>query len=266
MASAINNINFCPKSKRSQLTIFVIIALIIVVAAVIIYLIYPKISAPSISLSPVEQIQNCLEDEIQEKTEQISLNGGSLNPQFYSNYYFESKKYTVEYLCYTNEYYKQCVMQQPLLKSHIENEIKNAINKKVGECFDTLEKDLIKKGYSVDLKRNDYNIEINSGKIKTTINYELTLSKESTNKYDEFVVSIDSNLYRLVNIANKILLGEAELGDADISSYMDANYWLKAVKRKLTDGTKIYTLTDKDTENKFMFASRSVVWPPGSGI
>lgn len=252
--------------KRGQVSIFVIIAIVIVVAAIAIYLAYPKITGASASLSVAEQIQNCLEDEIQEKAEQISLNGGSLNPKFYSNYYSESKKYTVEYLCYTNEYYKQCIMQQPLLKSHVEKEIRDAIGEKIGKCFSNLENDLKKKGYEVSLKKNDYNIEISSGEIKTTINYELTVSKESTNKYDKFSVDVDSNLYRLLNVANKILLLEAEYGDNDVSNNMDANYWLKAEKRKLTDGTKIYILTDKESKEKFMFASRSVVWPPGYGI
>jgi len=252
--------------KRGQITIFVIIAIVIVVPAVGIFYVYPKFSSPSSSSSPTGRIQDCLEDEIEDKVEKISLNGGSLNPEFYSDYYKDGEKYTPEYLCYTNEYYKQCVMQQPMLNSHIEEEIKSAISSEVKKCFDNLESGYKKEGYTVSLTRGDYEVELILGKIRTTFDYDLTLAKGSTNKYDEFVVDFDSGLQRLVGIANKILSWDAQYGDADISGHMDVNYWLKAEMRKLTDGTKIYILTDKDSENKFMFASRSVVWPPGYGI
>ena len=251
--------------KRGQVSIFVIIAIVIVVAAVGIFYVYPKISGSSISTSPTQFIQNCLDDEIEDQVEQVFLNGGSSKPEFYSEYYSNGKKYEIEYLCYTNEYYKQCVMQKPLLKSHIEGEIKKAISEKVKSCFGTLENNYKKQGYSVDLKQNDYNVEIFSGKIRTTFDYDLSLTKDATDRYEEFVVDVKSDYYRLINIANSILLWEAQYGDADISGHMDANYWLKAEKRKLTDGTKIYILTDKESGGKFMFASRSVVWPPGYG-
>ena len=72
--------------KRGQVTIFVIIAIVIVVAAIGMYFIYPQITGTSISSSPTEFIQDCLEDEIEENVEKISLKGGSLNPVFYSEY------------------------------------------------------------------------------------------------------------------------------------------------------------------------------------
>jgi hypothetical protein len=45
------------------------------------------------------------------------------------------------------------------------------------------------------------------------------------------------------------------------------NYYhdLKVEKKKQLDGTNIYILTDRNNENKFQFASRSVAWPPGYG-
>ena len=38
---------------------------------------------------------------------------------------------------------------------------------------------------------------------------------------------------------------------------------LKVEKFIEADGSTIYTLTNRDTGNKFMFASRSLAWPPG---
>lgn len=46
---------------------------------------------------------------------------------------------------------------------------------------------------------------------------------------------------------------------------MDLYHNLKIEKRKPDYGTSVYILTDKDTANKFQFASRSLVFPPGYG-
>ena len=45
------------------------------------------------------------------------------------------------------------------------------------------------------------------------------------------------------------------------------NYYhdLNVEKKKQSDGSTIYILTDRNNENKFQFASRSVAWPPGYG-
>jgi molybdopterin converting factor small subunit len=252
--------------RRGQVTIFVIIGIVIVVAAVAVFYLYPDILSPSTSSSPTGRIQDCLEDEIEDNVEEISLNGGSLNPELYATYYRESKKYTPEYLCYTNEYYKPCVTQQPLLKAHVEEEIKNSISAEVKKCFDNLESDYKKEGYTVSLNRNDYAVDLILGKVRVVFDYDLTLTKGSTNNYNEIIVNVDSGLQRLVNIASKILSWEAQYGDADISGHMASNYWLRAEKRKLADGSKIYILEDKESKEKFMFASRSVVWAPGYEI
>jgi len=253
-------------NKRGQISVFIIIAIVIVALAIIAYLVYPKIAQPRVvSITPKEEIQNCLEDEIEEVVEKISLSGGSLEPEFYIEYFEDGEKYNVEYLCYTNEYYRQCVMQQPMLKTHIESEIKSAIENKATECFNNLEKNYEKKGFRVSLIRNDYNVELLPNKISVVFDYGLTLTKGGSDKYGGFEVDVENNLYELVNIANKILDWEVEYGDANPSIYMDLYSWLKAEKIMKSDGTAIYILTDRDKQNKFQFASRSVALPIGYG-
>jgi hypothetical protein len=45
------------------------------------------------------------------------------------------------------------------------------------------------------------------------------------------------------------------------------NYYrdLKVEKKEQSEGTRVYILTDTEREEQFMFASRSVVFPPGYG-
>ena len=262
--TSVMDINFCPKSKRSQVTIFVIIAIMIIVVGILIYMFYPKIktdTSPELK-NPQAFIQTCIEDEIKNSVEKLSLQGGSSEPTNYVVY--ENEK--IDYVCFTEEFYKTCTMQQPLLKKHIESEIETGIKEKVNECFDDLKTSYEEENYEVDLGRGEIDVELLPKRISATFNYSLTLTKDSTEKFKSFKVVLNNNLYELVSIANSILKWEALYGDADITIYMDLYRDLKVEKILKTDGTAIYILTDRNNQNKFQFASRSLIWPSGYGF
>lgn len=251
------------KNKRGQITIFIILAIVIVVFGVLIYMYYPQIKS-TLGFGPKNPqsfIQACLEEKIKESVETLSLQGGSLSPEHFILY----NNAKIEYLCYTNEYYKTCVMQRPLLKAHIENEIENEIREEVKECFNSLKESYQKQGYSVTMKEGGTSVELLPKRIVTTFDYSLTLTKGESEKYESFRVVLNNNLYELVSIASSILNWEARYGDAETTIYMNYYHDLKVEKKKQSDGTTIYILTDRNNENKFQFASRSVAWPPGFG-
>ena len=131
------------KQKQGQVTIFIIIAIVVVALAVLVYLFYPKISSALGfgSQSPSQFLQNCLEDEVEAVVLQLSARGGSVAPEHYVVYDQES----IEYLCYTGENYKTCVMQKPLLQSSIEKEIIKEIRPQLDECIQDLKKSYEKK-------------------------------------------------------------------------------------------------------------------------
>jgi len=254
--------------KRGQVTVFMIIAIVIVAAAVVIFFVYPRVGPPSvISGTPTEFIQDCMGEEISDAVKEISFHGGSLEPEFYYEHFIDGEKYEIEYLCYTNlnigdSSKPVCTIQQPTLMRHVGDEIKNAISAQTQKCFDSLEKHYKEKGYSVELKRNDYEVNLIPNRVVTTFDYGLTLTKGSaSDRYNEFKVVLNNNLHGLVSIANRILNWETSYGDADVRDYMNSYHWLDAKKLKKTDGTTVYILTDKNSENKFMFASRSLAWP-----
>ena len=250
--------------KKGQITIFIIVAIVIVASGILIYMFYPqiKMSLGFESKNPSEFMKGCISDDIKNNVNKLSLQGGSLSPTHYMAYNNEK----VEYLCYTQEYYKTCVMQQPMLKRHIEGEIKNAIEDNVDECFKNLEESYRKKGYDVNLKKGDFAVELLPKRIVVTFNSSLTLTKDSSEKYNSIKVILNNNLYELISITNSILNWEASYGDAETTSYMNYYHDLKVEKKKQSDGSTIYILTDRNNQNKFQFASRSVAWPPGYGI
>lgn len=251
------------EENRGQVTIFIVIALIIIVLGILVYMFYPKITSTLgiTSENPQQFIQSCLEDQVLETIEKISSQGGSFNPGHYIIYNNEK----IEYLCYTNEYYLQCVMQQPRLQAHVESEIQNQMQNSAKECFQQLKTNYENKGYNVNLNPVETSVEILPKKVVINFDSGLTLSKEDSETYDLFNVVVDNNLYELVSIASSILNWEARYGDAETTTYMNYYHDLKVEKKKQTDGTKIYILTNRDTLDKFQFATRSVVFPPGYG-
>ena len=248
------------KKKSGQVTIFVIVAIVIVAVGVLIYMFFPEIKTTlGFSTSdPNSFMQKCMEDEIQNVVESISLQGGSLNPKNY--YLYKDNK--VEYLCYTSESYLTCVVQQPMLKQHIENEIKNAIKTKEENCFADLKNSFENQGYAVNLKEGETGVELLPERIAITFNRELTLTKGDSVVYDKLSVFLNNNLYELVSIANSIVNMEVQYGDSETTVYMNYYHNLKVEKLKQGDGTTVYILTNRNTGDRLQFASRSLVWPP----
>jgi len=249
------------KNKKAQVTIFIIIAVVVVALVALFFMYSPKLKLnfTKSPQNPEAFIQECIQDQIQNNVKKLSLQGGSIEPESFILYQDEK----IEYLCYTNEYYKPCVVQQPLLKSHIESEIKNAIKSSADICFNSLKETYEKKGYQVNLKKGETKVELLPKRILTTFNTSLSLTKGETKKYDSFRIILNDNLYELLSVANSIVNWETTTGDAEITTYMNYYHDLKVEKKKTEDGTKIYILTDRNNENKFQFASRSVVFPPG---
>ena len=250
--------------KRGQVTIFIIIAIAIVGFGVLAFLFYPRLQT---TIRPGQEnppafIQTCIEDDIKSNVRMLSLQGGNIEPEYYTLY----DNQRVEYLCYTAEYYGTCIIQQPMLKEHIENEIKQRIKENVKSCFASLKREYERRGYNVNLNEGDISIELLPKKIVSTFDYSLTLTKTEQERYDSFVVVLDNNLYELTSIANSIIEWEEAFGDADTTAYMAIYPNLKVEQKRKSDGSKIYIITERESGNKFQFASRSGVLPPGWGF
>ncbi|MBR9701649.1 hypothetical protein GOV13_01880 [Candidatus Pacearchaeota archaeon] len=249
---------------RGQVSIFIIVAIAIVAVGVLLFMFYPEIGSNFglESKNPSEFIQDCIKDEVESNVNRLSHQGGSLEPEHY--FVYNSEK--LEYLCYTNEYYKTCVVQQPMLKRHIEREVEEAIEETVDECFVDLEESFQKKGYEVNLRRGAFSVELLPKRIAVSFDDSLTLTKETSEKFDSISVMVNNNLYELVSIANSIISWETSYGDAETTTYMNYYHDLGVQKKLQSDGTTVYVLTDLNNGNKFQFASRSVAWPPGYGV
>ena len=265
-------------STRGQVTIFIILAVIIIGAAALIYFLYPQIKATITGTQdPQSYIQTCLQNEIKSTVKTLSLQGGSISPGHYFTYYndwdndaalkslYGVQTFHIEYLCYTNKDLQPCVMQQPLLQAHIEDEIKTNIQSTLDSCFSNLQKSFQSKGYSTNLVPGTTIVDLLPGRIIVTSTNQLTLTKGNSQTYNEFKISVNSNLYELTGIASSVLQWEVQEGDANTPLFMMYYPNLLLEKKLQTDGTKVYILIDLNTNDVFQFATRSYAWPPGYG-
>lgn len=249
------------KNFKGQVTIFIIIALIIIALAILFYFLLRKPPVgPVVTENPAVYIETCMKEKIKETADIISLQGGSVIP---SNGYYLYQNNKIEYLCYTNEYYAPCVVQQPMLSPHIQEEILKNIEDETVNCFNSMKESYEKEGYEVLMKSGNTTVDLLPERIITNFGYEVTLTKGNTNKYENFQIVLPRDTYRFASIASSIIQWETLYGDAEITTYMNYYHDLKVEKKKQIDETSIYILTNRDTGEKFQFASRSWAFPPG---
>ena len=249
------------KDKKAQVTIFIIIGIALIALIVLSFLYFPQIGDVFTGglKDPSEFFEDCIEEDLKETTQTISLRGGNMDPELFYPYYGEK----LSYLCYTNEYYVPCVVQEPMLKTHIEKEIKQEMDTEIKTCKGDLESYYADRGYGVKMEDSKAKIKLLPERIALEIDGEISLSKGGeTQTYEGIEVSSKTKIYELASIATSIVGWESKYGDSETTTFMNYYHDIKVEKKKQTDGTTVYILTNRDTQDKFQFASRSVAWPP----
>src|SRR3989338_4736686 len=202
--------------KKGQVTLYIIIALAIILV-LIIFLVYPRVNLPgsgSADATPEEYLRSCIGQEIPMIMEDITSQGGSMQPQGFIVY----NNTKISYLCYTAEYYKTCVVQQPNLIGQVEREISRELQPIATSCV---------KSFAEEYK---------------------------------------SRIYEILSLATSIIDFESTYGDSETTLYMRYYPNIKIEKVKLSDGSKIYSISDVVSKDRFVFASRSLAWPAGYGL
>jgi len=246
-------------NSRGQVTIFVIIA-IVIFAIILFYFFYIGPNFVSISAKK-PALEKCIGDELAIQISKLSLTAGVVNPKFTSMYLDEN--YT--FVCYTNEYYKPCVVQQPFLKDGFETALETAMKPKIQACYDSAVNELRAQGNDITTGTIKTNLTINPDGVSVVIEAPTIVSTEGASaSFKKFNVNVYSDLYTVIMVANSILQYESSYGDSDVSSFMFYYPDLKVEKIRRDDSVKLYIITDKNNI-KYRFASRSYAWPPGYG-
>jgi hypothetical protein len=248
------------KSKRAQVTIFIIIAVLLVAGLLIIFLIWRQpTGVVSVTTNPEGFIEKCIKDYTKEAIEILSERGGDIEPE--GSVLYDGIERT--YLCYNKNYYNPCINQRPMLIDHIESEIRDYIDPKVRTCFDSLEEELEGKGYDVVIGDMNTIIDLQTRKVVMTIERDLKITKDQDIKsFDKFREQTSHPIYDLAEIGNEIASQEGEYCYFNVNGF-NSNYPKFEVRKDMIDGSKIYSVKEKATNKIFTFAIRGCVMPPG---
>ena len=251
-------------NKRGQATIFIIIAVVIVVGIIILFFLAPDLGFNLRGeIVPNEFLQEKIQDSVNSEIEILAKQGGYSNPEGAILY----RGNNVKYLCYTAQYYLPCRVQQPMIKEHFEEELNSAVEQSVKENVGSLKSEYERRGFSVSGPETvESSVKIVPGEIRIDVKAPMTVTKDVTQNFNEFNIEMESQMYDLLMLATSIIDFESTYGDSETSLYMQYYPNLDIQKIKLGDGSTIYILRDVTTDEEFMFASRGLAWPGGYGF
>jgi uncharacterized protein YcgL (UPF0745 family) len=247
-------------NKRGQIAIFVIIAIVIVAVVLVVFL-FPRLNLFVTDVNPTSFLRSCIKSEVEDVKEVLSRQGGYLEPDNYVLYNGEK----IQYLCYTSQNYEPCLVQQPLLVRHVENEIKSQVEPTARKCVQDLKEQYERQGFSVQTTSGEIDVDLIPGSVVVNFLAPMTVSKETTQTFQKFAVGLDSEWYDLLLNAVSIIDFESTLGDSETTLYIQYYPDLRVDKTK-REGDTIYKLSNVITGDEFTFASRSLVWPEGYGF
>jgi hypothetical protein len=259
------------KNKSGQVTIFIIIA-VIIIAIIILFFMLRKQNQPNTGGNPQENpgsfLDTCLKDRLTEAVDTISSQGGYVDPKFYKRFKFENETSynNLAYLCYTQNYYVPCINQEPMLLSHLKLELHDYLKTDVENCFKFLGQNLENKGYVVEAKYNNFNVVLDERGVIINISGEIDLTKKNgggNSIETNFKAMLPSKFYNLAKVAQEIVSQEAQFCNFNNLGYMLFYPEWKINKFKTGDSVTIYTIENRDSKEKFRFAVRGCVIPPG---
>ena len=254
--------------SKAQVTVFIILAIFIVAAIALLFIFkndLPISTGGKPAQNPDAFFETCIQEKIKDTADLISIQGGYAKPELFFDFKFEDEEsQKISYLCYNQNYYLPCINQEPMLLEHLKDELYREIKFDMKNCFDDLSKALSKKGYSVDATYNDFEITLAPKKIIVDIfgQFILTKSGETTTQKD-FRVIVPTHFYDNAVVAQEIISQEARFCSFDQTGFMLLNPEFNINKFRTSDSTTIYTIENRDSKEKFRFAVRSCVIPPG---
>lgn len=250
------------KSKRSQLTVFIILALILVAGVTLVVVVINGIRNNYFFIGdPESYLQRCMEEAMNLAEKQLIEANGYLNKT--DNYIFYRGE-KVYYLCKASEYYFPCVNQEPMFLEHLRSEIEVPIKKQVDNCVSNLIKDFEKRGYSVVQNNLSVEVDFFQNEISTILLGQMAISREDENMIIDRVSSrISSPLENFGKISQVIANYESTLCMFDNVKFSKVFPSVLIARFVTGEQTKVYTMTDKFSGKEFSIAIKSCDLPAG---
>ena len=210
--------------KRGQLTIFVIIAIIIVAGIIVYFLFGGKLRAGEIpsELEPVFNFYNgCIEQEARTAIELAGSQGGYIKvPDYLPGSEYAPFSSQLNFLGFPVPYWyyvsgNGLIKEQVPSKRDIEESIAEYVRKRVNECnFDSF----YLQGFSIELGEADAKVSIEDEKVDVDVISDLVVSKGGTGaRSKEHNIRVNSKLGKFYNLAREIFKKQKD--DAVFDTY-----------------------------------------------
>jgi len=247
-------------NSRGQVTIFVVLAVMIVVAIVGVIFLRTNIKSDFANdLGARQAIVSCVETAVKESTQKIFDGGGEIFPEKFIMY----DGLVHNYLCYQDDFYSRCYNRFPLLEESIENQIREDTKEEVQNCFNVLRSDFEERGYKVSGGSTDYSIDLVPGKVKINLKKRVeVVGEKSSSNFENFDGEVLSSLYELLGVAREIVNDESRYCNFEYNGYMIL-YPRFDIRRISYIDSRIYLLIDRNSGEEFRFAVRSCALPAG---
>ena len=239
-------IKILPNSKCSQVTIFIILGIVvIVVLAVFVFFISNQSSLDdeffeSVAIKPkLNQVQNgifgCVEDLSQEALVYVGLRGGYFLEPVDREYYFDGEDSFIPY------YYNLGDYSTPTLVN-IEKELEDYVNSNYKECLGSVNVD----DFGLEYDKIDTNVKISKSNVDFLIDSSIKIEKG--NKYtflelEKYPLTINSSLFDIVDLAKYITDSHED----------DPEFFCISCVGELAEEKDVYVTQDILEENIILF-------------
>ncbi len=249
--------------KRGQVTILIIMGLVVVVVVGLLIFILirsntnmdsttPGIVSEDITSTLSEEIESCMDAGLLDALDLVYYYGGHLQSTPY-NFTYSGR--LVNLLCYDEKDGMISFLNPNFI---IENKISNYVVQYTSECmnFEKYERE----GYVIEKEIPSAEVLIGDKKVSVVLSWVVSFNREgSTNRLEEFSVSVNSGLGTLLDIVNDIV--EEEIiddftGQELVDYRLTIDPTLKIVRDDITSSVSVYNLTYPKEQNSFYFGCR----------
>lgn len=252
------------RGKRGQVTIFIILAIVIVAGILVYFLVFSNTISTSsmINSNPTKYIQDCATKNAKMALDNIASHGGVYYNPLSDWQFMDFNNTKLLMACNTSLSKQNCVNNHPLIRIEAQNKIKELVLPELNSCFGQLSDTLGDKVLSMGAL--SFDVQIIQGKILLNIERPISIfSGEESSKISNFNTQISSNIYDFFEVQNYIINQEvscdctnsncnADLGKTNI------NYpQLETIRFMTENHEKIYVITSDLNKNSFTFGVRN---------
>ena len=261
----------CEKmSVRGQLTIFVIMAILLVASVALVFSLTKSSVTPGISASedPAGFIRTCAEESASQAEKLLLEHSGFIDPNGGSSFVNYNNN-LIAWMCYTPNYDDLCTNKHPMLRAEIEKQIYNYIKPKIDSCFSQMKSELSRYDYKDETQLN-LSVQLLPNIIKINIGKKISYVKDNQKvTAEDFDSRVNSPLFNFVLDSIEIANQEVNCNcpedscNADILRMNADDPRFEINKPAYTStGMEVYSIAERLSGKQIQFALRNCVKAP----